>query len=448
MSVTRSSRPTLFPAGDLHGPTGPPQDERAPYPRPVPGAAVPLPEARATARAVGLAARLPAEPALLADAVGRVAAEAVTARDRLPRFDASAMDGYALRAADTEAASAARPAALRIVDESRAGRGAGTVVRDGEAVRISTGAPIPTGADAVVRVEDTSADARAVRVGVRVEAGHDVRRAGEDVAPGTVVLPAGRVVRPATVGLLAGLGQASVAVVRRPSVVVVVTGDEVGVDAADPGPGMVRDVCGVVIPALLLAAGAGAVRVARVGDDLDATVDALGDAAADVVVTTGGLSVGRHDHVRRALATVGASERVTRVAARPGGPAWLGALDRDGATTPVVGLPGNPAAAMVMAILLAGPLLGAMAGGPPPTERRARLVGATRRDGRRHRVLWGSLVPDDDGAPRVAPDALQQSHRLRPAADADVLAIVPPGDGPLDDGAVVEIVPVPGAALV
>lgn len=408
-----------------------------------------LPEAREAARAVGLAAPLPTESVPIADAVGRVVRRDVAAPDRLPRFDASAMDGYALRAADTASASAGRPVALRLVAEARAGRGAAVRVGDGEAVRISTGAPLPSGADAVVRVEDAAeVGGDAVHVAVRVEAGHDVRRAGEDVATGAPVLAAGRRVQPATVGLLAGLGVSVVPVARRPAVDVLVTGDELAVGDGAPPDAMVRDVGGVVIPALLRAAGAGTVRVARVGDDLDATVAALGSAGADVVVTCGGLSVGRHDHVRRALSAAGAREFVPRVAMRPGGPAWVGALDPDGAPRPVVGLPGNPAAGMVVAILLVVPVLAAMGGASPAVVRRARIVGDTRRDDRRHRVLWASSITTDDGVLRVVPDRLQQAHRLRPAADADVLAVVPPGEGPLRDGSVIEVVPIPAAGAV
>lgn len=411
----------------------------------MPAAPLPLPDARALASALGAAARMPGETVGISDAVGRVLAADVVAPDRLPRFDASAMDGFAVRAADTADAAPDRPVLLRLAAEARAGQASPVSVAAGTAARISTGAPLPSGADAVVRIEDASVVEGAATVRRAVAPGHDVRRAGEDVAVGAAVLAAGCRVHPGAAALLAGLGVSSVLVARRPSVLVVVTGDEVAATGTPAAEAMVRDVNGVAIPALLRSmAGVEDVRTVRVGDDLPATVSALGAVDADVVVTCGGLSVGRHDHVRRALADVGAEERMGRVAMKPGAPTWLGTLPGDPHPRPVLGLPGNPGAAIVAAVVLGRPLLEALAGAPPVPRAWARLREPTPRDAARHRVLWASCVRGDDGTLAVGPLEHQQAHRLRPAADADTLAIVPPGSGPATPGTVVEIVPVPG----
>jgi molybdopterin molybdotransferase len=414
--------------------------------RPVP---VALDAARDAARALGaLAAQRTAAERLRPEvALGRRVAEEVVAGEALPRFDASAMDGFAIRSADVAAAAEDAPVALTVEDEARAGRAAESPVAAGTAARISTGAPLPPGADAVVRIEDTTDEGARVVVRRPVVAGADVRRTGEDVAPGDVVLVPGDLLHPGSIGLLSGLGVRDVAVARPPAVVVLVTGDEVAAGEGPLGDAMVRDVNGVAIPAVLAAAGARSVRTVRVGDDHDAMVAALRAAVveAEIVVTCGGLSVGRHDHVRRALHEVGAEERVPAVGMKPGGPAWLGALDGPDGPRAVVGLPGNPAAAMVAAILFGAAAVRA-ATGTRPLVRHARLGAATARDVRRHRVLWATTVPGEDGVLRVAPAALQHSHRLRPAAASDVLAVIPPGPEPLPDGALVEVVGIPGAA--
>lgn len=380
------------------------------------------------------------------DALGRRVAEEIVAGEALPRFDASAMDGFAIRSADVAGAAPDAPAVLTVADEARAGRGADGAVAAGAAARISTGAPLPPGADAVVRVEDTTDEGDRVGLQRPVAAGADVRRTGEDVTPGDVVLRPGDLLHPGSIGLLAGLGVRDVAVARPPAVVVLVTGDEVAAGEGPLGDAMVRDVNGVAIPAVLAAAGARSVRTARVGDDHDAMVAALRAAAAEaeIVVTCGGLSVGRHDHVRRALREAGAEERVPAVGMKPGGPAWLGALEGPDGPRAVIGLPGNPAAAMVAAILFGAAAVRA-ATGAGPRIRHARLSAATARDARRHRVLWATEEPGDDGVLRVRPADLQHSHRLRPAAASDVLVVVPPGPDPLPADALVEVVGIPGA---
>jgi molybdopterin molybdotransferase len=344
------------------------------------------------------------------------------------------------------------------------------VVEPGTAARISTGARLPPGADAVVRAEDASdahdaeaagdphhaqaaagaeaaedAVGRARAVAVPVVAGADVRRAGEDVAPGDAAVTAGERLHAGRIALLAGTGITAVRCRRRPRVTLIVTGDEVATGAV--GDGEVHDVNGPAVAALLAAAGAEVVATVRVGDDREATRRAFAAAAAgsDVIVSCGGVSVGPHDHVRPALAALGAEERVGAVALQPGKPAWLGALPGPDGPLPVVALPGNPGAAVVCAMLLAVPLLRACAGLAPVPPRYARLAAGTHGDARRVRALRATLRADPDGGWTATVLHGQQPHRLGSLARTEALALVPPSAAPLPAGAAVEVVPLPGA---
>ncbi|WP_210495571.1 gephyrin-like molybdotransferase Glp [Patulibacter sp. SYSU D01012] len=408
-----------------------------------------LADARAAAVALGAAARTPVREVALADAADHVPAHDVRAAGDHPRFDASAMDGYAVRAADTTGAAPADPAVLRLVDEARAGHPADVAVAPGTALRISTGAALPAGADAVVRAEDATERDDAVHVGVAVAPGHDVRATGEDVARGDVVVRAGETLHPGRLALLAGAGVDALHCRRSPTATVVVTGDEVAPGAAELAAGAVRDVNGVAIPALLRAAGIEVLDVVRVGDDRAATMAAFAAARGDLVVSCGGVSVGRHDHVRAALERLGGQEHVGAVALQPGKPTWIGALPRraaaeDGAVLrPVVALVGNPGAALVTAALFAVPLARAMAGAAPAPVATARLAEETRGDGRRARALRAVLADDGDGGRRVHVLPGQQAHRLASLAAADVLAVLPPSADVLPAGTPVEIVRLP-----
>lgn len=402
----------------------------------------------------GLAARLGAgaptgeTTVALADAVGRVTAADVTGAEHLPRFACSAMDGYAVRARDTAGATRSAPVVLDLVGEARAGRSEPRSLGPGDAHRISTGARVPPGADAVVRLEEATERDGAVEVRSPVAPGRDVRPAGEDVAPGAVVLRAGERLHPGSVALLAGLGIRTVRVRAAPTVTVLVTGDELTAGGGPASEDAVHDVSGVAVPALLAAAGATVADVVRIGDDLEATSDALRAATGDLVVTSGGVSVGRHDHVRRALEAVGAVERAAGVAMRPGGPTWFGTLTApDGdVARPVLGLPGPPAAALLAATLLAAPIVDAMLGRPAAEPRNARLARRTAVHPQRHTVLWARSVLGPDGEPASEPAAHQSGYRLRALPACDALVIVPPGREPLAPGTRVRSVPVPGAA--
>jgi molybdopterin molybdotransferase len=337
-----------------------------------------------------------AEEVGLGEALGRRLAVDAVAEAPFQPFDNSAMDGFAVRSADVAAASEAQPVALAIVDESRAGHPAERALGPGEAIAISTGAMLPAGADAVIRVEDTdrapgpqqgdgdgggagrarSADPTSNRVSVRVAAaaGKDVRYAGEDIAAGETVLKAGALLGAAELGALATIGFDPATVRKRPTVAIVTSGDELVGPGEPLGPGAIRNSNSRTLPALARLAGAEVVSVDWAADEPGATREALARALeADVVVVSGGVSVGEHDHVKGALTDLGAEEVFWRVALKPGGPTWFGT--RGG--TLVFGLPGNPVSVIVTFLVFVRPALIAMAGGPADGPRTTARLGAS-----------------------------------------------------------------------
>ena len=352
----------------------------------------------------------------------------------VPPFDASAMDGYALRSADTGDA----PVALRVVGEARAGAGA-QAVEPGTAARISTGAPVPEGADAVVRQELTSRDGDAVRLAETIAAGNDVRYAGEDVRAGEVVLRAGTSLGPAELGVLASLDVARPAVARRPRVALVGTGDEL-VDPGEPLPhGSIRDTNGPSLAAAVRDAGAEVVSRVRVGDDLEATVEALraGLEAADVLITAGGVSVGPHDHVRTALARLDVRELFAGVELRPGRPTTFGVAP-DGML--VFALPGNPVSALMTFRLFALPALDALLGRTVPAARATTATAASALRGSRGRTTVVRCRAElASGGWRVTPTKAQGSHVLTSMLGVEALALVPPERDSIAPGEPVEI---------
>jgi molybdopterin molybdotransferase len=383
------------------------------------------------------AARLDAEEVSLPDALGRVLARDTRSGEPVPGFDNSAMDGYALRAADVREASAASPVRLPVIDESRAGRPAGRVVGAGEAIAISTGAMLPAGADAVVRLEDTATSDGAVEIRAAAASGANVRRAGEDVRAGETVLASGMKLGPAELGVLASIGVDPVACVRRPRVQIVVSGDELAAPLEPLGAGKVRDANGFTLPALVRRSGADVAGLAHVGDDPAATRDALAAAlGADLVVVSGGVSVGPHDHIRPALAEVGVQELFWGIALRPGKPTWFG-VGPDGAL--VIGVPGNPVSAMVCFLLLARPGILAMLGAAPDRDRtQARLAASyAKRPGRMHAVRCRLRL--DSGGWLAMPTGPQGSHILTSMLGADGLALIPADRGDVAAGERVEV---------
>lgn len=366
---------------------------------------------------------LPAEHVPLRAAAGRFLAADVAAAEDIPGFDNSAMDGYAVRAADVSGAGAAHPARLRLVGESSAGHPAGRALGTGEAIGISTGAVVPAGADAVVRVEDTSRDGEDVLVAAAVAPGNNIRRAGEDVRAGAKVLSAGTRVGASELGALASVGHPATSCVRRPRVAVRLTGDEL-VEPGEPlGPGQIRDSNAYAVPALASAAGAEVDSVELVPDRLDGTVAALDRAlGADVVVVCGGVSVGEHDHVRPALEQLGVERVFWRVALKPGKPTFFGVAVGGKL---VFGLPGNPVSAMVTFLLFVRPALLALQGGEPSVPR---LTGVLTSDyakvGGRAEAIRVRLEPAEVGW-LATPTGPQGSHVLTSMLGADGLAILP-----------------------
>jgi molybdopterin molybdotransferase len=343
---------------------------------------------------------------------GRVLAEDVRARVDHPTFTNSAMDGYALRAAD-----AAAGARARLVGESRAGAPFEGALGPGEAVVISTGAQVPEGADAILRREDAEESDGRVSARVPPPPGTYVRRRGEDVGRGDVLLPAGSLVAPHEVAVVAAAGHPRVACVRRPRVAVLGSGDEVVEPGQELRPGQVYDANRPGVAAQARAAGAEVVASQLVPDERERTVAVLrelldGDDAPDLLVTIGGVSVGRHDHLRPGLEAAGVSEVLFGVEIRPGHPLWLGARGEQ----LVLGLPGNPVSAAVCFHAFGRPLLGRA----DSWERRLPLAVAHRRTTPRTellrcRELEGTLQP----LPR------QGSHAVTSLAGATHLAVIP-----------------------
>jgi molybdopterin molybdotransferase len=386
---------------------------------------------------------LPVEEVPLADALGRVLATDVQSSEPVPGFDNSAMDGYALRAADSRGASADRPVDLRVTDESSTGHPAAATVGNGEAIRISTGAALPEGADAVVRVEDTSSQDAGVAVRVELEEGQNVRRAGEDLRAGEVVLKPGTPLGAAELGVLAAVGRAAVPCFRRPRLSVLTTGDElIPPDAAELPPGAVRNANAYTVPALAERAGAEVAAVETGRDDPRATRAAVRRSLdADVAVITGGVSVGEHDHVRSALAELGIGEVFWGVALRPGKPTWFG-TGEDG--TLVFGLPGNPVSAIVTFLLFARPAIRTLVGAAAEAERATAILDEEyeKVPGRAHAVRCRLRLGDDGW--HVRPTKEQGSHVLTSMLGADVLAIVPADCATVPAGQRLEIELLPG----
>jgi molybdopterin molybdotransferase len=374
--------------------------------------------ARAVAHTAGRVR--PAQRLPLTDAVGATLAEPLVALADLPSADRSAMDGYAVRGAPP----------WTVVGELRAGDAPAPLLLPGSAAAIATGAPVPPGADAVIPVERSTSDGPTVRPLDRVRPGAHIRRRGEECRDGDVLVPSGRVVTPQIAGLAAALGHDTLAVLPAPRTAALVTGDELRTSGA-PGPGQVRDAIGPMLPGLISWAGGTPVGVVLVPDSRERLTGALAAADADVVLVSGSSSVGPVDHLRPCLAELGADVLVDGVACRPGHPQSL-ALLPDGRA--VVGLPGNPLAALAAFLTLAVPLLVGRAGRPLAPLDRATPNGLTAYP-RSTRLVPVRLV---GGAATAVPYA--GSAMLRGVALADAIAVVPPGYEP---PAPVQLLPLP-----
>ena len=375
-----------------------------------------------------------AETIALAQAFGRVLAANVQARLTQPPADVSAMDGYAMRAAD--AASGAR---LRVVGAAPAGRPFDGTLKWGEAVRLFTGSIIPPGADCVLLQEDAQAEAETVIVGEAPRAGQHIRRQGQDFAAGDLLLPAGRRLGARDVGLAAAGNHPWLAVHRRPRVAVLATGDELSLPGEAIGAGGIVSSNAHCLAALVREAGAEA-TVLPVAGDTAAAIAAAAAAArgADMLVTTGGASVGDHDLVQAGLGGVGFRLNFWKIAMRPGKPMIFGDLDG----MPVLGLPGNPVSAFVCAILFLLPALARLSGlaACGPLEEAAVLGAPVRANDHRADHLRASLTRGADGGWVATPFVRQDSALLRALAGADALVLRAPFAPALDTGASVRVI--------
>ena len=415
------------------------------------------------------------EVVYLSDARGRILAEDVMSLTALPPWDNSAMDGYAIRAADVATASEGAPVQLEVIGEIRAGSAAEEEVTRGSAIRIATGAPLPPRADAVVQVELTTPAAAdgtpagergrdatgplppAVLVHAAVPAGAAIRRAGDDLPEAATILRAGTRVTPAAVALAAGSGNETLRVHRRPRVGVLATGDEVCAVGRALGPAGIPDANGPGLMALVEDAGGEATTLGIAGDRLDdvrARLRAAQHGDVDAVIVSGGVSVGPYDVVRAAFAEIGTIE-LWRVAVQPGKPFAFGTVERrDGGRTLLFGLPGNPVSTFVTFELFVRPAVRRLAGLPEsrlvrPTDRAILLDPASKSPGRRaflrvtaERDGKGAPVRDADGRVqiRLAGGASGQgSHVLSALAVADALAIVPEASDVLAAGSPVDL---------
>jgi molybdopterin molybdotransferase len=379
----------------------------------------------ALARVLERTQPLEAEVVATADLLGRVVAEDVRAVVDLPPFPSSAMDGFAVRSADT-------PGRLPVVARIAAGVPAPRELRPGEAMGIATGGVVPDGADAVIPLEYVVDHDNGVEIHDAVAFGDNVRPRGGDVRAGDVVVARGWRLGAAQIGAVAAAGLDRVACGRRPRVAVLTTGTELRRPGSPLGPGEVYEANGVLLAAALASVGADIDMLPAVADDEPAHREALERGLqADVLVTSGGVSVGPHDLVRRVLAELGVEEVFWGIAVKPGKPLAFGVRG----PTLVFGLPGNPVSSLVGCELFVRPALLALQGAstPGPVFHVGRLASAVRRNGQRDEFLRAQTRPSDNGV-LLEPVTGQESHMIVRAAGADALVLAPRGEGELSAG--------------
>ena len=376
----------------------------------------------------------PAELVALPDAWGRVTATQVIARLTQPPADVSAMDGYALRAADGTAG-----AILHVIGAAPAGHPFDGQLGPGEAVRLFTGSVVPAGADTILLQEDATAGEGTVRVNETVRPARHIRRAGQDFARGEAVLPQGRRLTVRDIGLAAAANHPWLTVHRRPCIGILATGDEIAMPGEPIPPGGIVSSNSHALAAMVRAAG-GTPIVLPVAADTPEAIAAVADAVAgmDMLVTTGGASVGDHDLVMSGLQARGMTLDFWKIAMRPGKPLLFGALG----ATPVLGLPGNPVSALICAILFLLPAMQRLSGLPAaaPATVLARLATPLAANDRRADYLRATLVADSAGRLVATPIASQDSAMLRRLAQADALILRPPQAPALAEGADIPVI--------
>ena len=388
-------------------------------------------------RVVAKAKPLAAESVPLTGSLGRTLAQNVRARAPIPPFAKATMDGYAVRADDTRPGAAGQSAVLAVIEDLPAGRLSRRAISPGQAVRIMTGAPLPKGADAVVMVENTEKAGTRVKIFGAVAPGDNIGRAGEDLEKGDLILEKGDLIGPAEVGMLAALGLASVQVVRRPKLAVISTGDEIVEPGQKAGPGCIWNSNGYSLLSLALQAGTEASYLGIARDRNSQLKLKIQKArAADILVLSGGVSVGDYDLVKDELRGLGVRPVFWQVRIKPGKPTFFGVRGRQ----LVFGLPGNPTSAMVMFHLFARPAIDRMLGRKQPGLRSARAVleqEITVRPGRTQ-FLRGVLAGEGPVL-RVDPFPDQRSGVLRSMVKSRVLIMVPADSSRIEKGREVEI---------
>jgi len=391
---------------------------------------------------LALLEKLPLEQISIADAIGRVLAEDLAARRTQPPFAVSAMDGYAVRAEDL----AAIPVKLRIVAEVPAGAGFGGHVGPGEAARIFTGAPMPAGTDTIVIQEDTEREGDRVRVLAGAARGRYVRREGLDFGEGDVLLQAGRRLTARDIGLAAAMNRPWLFVHRKPRIGILSTGDEIVMPGDPIGPHQIVSSNSLALAAFVAACGGIPVSVGNAPDDAAALRQvAAATRGVDLLVTTGGASVGEHDLVRDVLGADGLELDFWQIAMRPGKPLMVGRYRG----TPMVGLPGNPVSTLVCALLFLRPALDRLSGAaaPPEAASTARLGTALLKNDQRQDYLRSRLARAADGTLEAFPFEVQDSSMMRLLSAADCLVVRPPNAPAIAAGATVPIMPFPGGVL-
>lgn len=399
--------------------------------------------AEARKRILAGLAPVPAEQVGIAEAVGRTLAAPVAARVTQPPRAVSAMDGYAVRAADV----ATVPVRLAVIGSAPAGKPFSGAVGPGQAVRIFTGAPVPDGADAIVIQENARAEGADVLVVESAAAGRHVRRAGLDFAAGEVKLAAGRTLTPRDIGLAAAMNVPWLTVRRRPRIAILATGDEIVQPGEPIGPGQIVSSNAWALAAFVAANGGTPINLGIAPDDAEALrALAAGAAGADALVTSGGASVGDHDLVQSALGAAGLKLDFWQIAMRPGKPLMFGALGG----IPVLGLPGNPVSSLVCALLFLGPMLATLQGRAEtdPPRLAARLGADLPANDRREDYLRATLARGPAGAVTATPAVTQDSSMLATLAAADALIVRAPHAPPAKAGDAVEALPLAGAGLV
>jgi len=392
-----------------------------------------LPVDEARARILAGAKPLPNEAVPLMHAAGRVLAQAIVAPRDQPPFDSSAMDGWAVRKAD----ALDTVADMTIVGESAAGRGYGQILGSTEAVRIFTGAAVPDGADMVVIQEDAERIGDAVRLGPLAQAFANIRPRGGDFHEGDLLLEPGQRLDAWRLSLAAAAGCENIEVGRRPRVAVLCTGEELVRPPRKPDPFQIYESGSIALCTLIEAWGGIPQRLEPARDDQEALIQAVSGVDCDLLVTVGGASVGDYDLVKPALGQMGLELIVASVNVRPGKPTWFGSL-ADGRR--VLGLPGNPASALVCAELFLRPLVMALQGADPaPRLVKARLEAPLRANGGREHLMRARLGSSDDGSLSVRPFADQDSSLVSVFAKADALLRRAPNAPAAEAGDPVEV---------